>query len=299
MQAEHIPVHLGAMPVAVAAVLGEEQRPGDAWILNDPYRGGTHLPDITLVSPVFVGRRAGGLCRQPRPPRGRRRQAARQHAGRLAHARRGGRCDPAEPARERGPARRGAARGSQRPNAQPRPAASRPARPARRRPCGRLTPHGAGGALRDRPGARGDARDARLRRAPHARAHRGAGRRRARGPRRARGGGRRPRAPAARRGGGRRAAARLQRFGGAARRQPQLPTGGHAVRLLLRGARAHRPRRAGLRRRLPAGDRHAPRRARCSTRARRPRWSPATWRPRRGWRTSCWPRSAARSARAR
>jgi N-methylhydantoinase B len=53
MQAEHIPVHLGAMPFAVAAVLGEEQRPGDAWILNDPYRGGTHLPDITLVSPVF------------------------------------------------------------------------------------------------------------------------------------------------------------------------------------------------------------------------------------------------------
>jgi len=54
MQAEHIPVHLGSMPDAVAAVLGEEHRPGLAWILNDPYRGGTHLPDITLVSPVFV-----------------------------------------------------------------------------------------------------------------------------------------------------------------------------------------------------------------------------------------------------
>jgi N-methylhydantoinase B len=54
MQAEHIPVHLGAMPVAVAAVLEEDQRPGDAWILNDPYRGGTHLPDITLVTPVFT-----------------------------------------------------------------------------------------------------------------------------------------------------------------------------------------------------------------------------------------------------
>ena len=54
MQAEHIPVHLGAMPTAVAAVLDEEHRPGDAWILNDPYRGGTHLPDITLVSPVFA-----------------------------------------------------------------------------------------------------------------------------------------------------------------------------------------------------------------------------------------------------
>jgi N-methylhydantoinase B len=54
MQAEHIPVHLGSMPEAVAAILGEEQRPGAAWILNDPYRGGTHLPDVTLISPVFA-----------------------------------------------------------------------------------------------------------------------------------------------------------------------------------------------------------------------------------------------------
>jgi N-methylhydantoinase B len=55
MQAEHIPVHLGSMPDAVAAILAEEQRPGVAWVLNDPYRGGTHLPDVTLISPVFVG----------------------------------------------------------------------------------------------------------------------------------------------------------------------------------------------------------------------------------------------------
>jgi N-methylhydantoinase B len=54
MQAEHIPVHLGSMPDAVAAVLDEEHRPGDTWILNDPYRGGTHLPDVTLISPVFA-----------------------------------------------------------------------------------------------------------------------------------------------------------------------------------------------------------------------------------------------------
>src|SRR3954469_2905307 len=53
MQAEHIPVHLGAMPSAVKAVLDEQHEPGDAWILNDPYRGGTHLPDITVISPVF------------------------------------------------------------------------------------------------------------------------------------------------------------------------------------------------------------------------------------------------------
>jgi len=55
MQAEHIPVHLGAMPAAVASVLSEEHAPERSWILNDPYRGGTHLPDITVITPVFVG----------------------------------------------------------------------------------------------------------------------------------------------------------------------------------------------------------------------------------------------------
>ena len=55
MQAEHIPVHLGAMPSAVAAVLAEPHEPGAAWILNDPYRGGTHLPDITVIAPLFHG----------------------------------------------------------------------------------------------------------------------------------------------------------------------------------------------------------------------------------------------------
>ncbi|HLI32664.1 MAG TPA: hydantoinase B/oxoprolinase family protein [Solirubrobacteraceae bacterium] len=54
MQAEHIPVHLGAMPEAVAAVLGFEQRPGSSFILNDPYAGGTHLPDITIITPAFL-----------------------------------------------------------------------------------------------------------------------------------------------------------------------------------------------------------------------------------------------------
>jgi len=55
MQAEHIPVHLGAMPAAVEAVLEEDHAPGRSWILNDPYRGGTHLPDITVITPVFDG----------------------------------------------------------------------------------------------------------------------------------------------------------------------------------------------------------------------------------------------------
>ena len=53
MQAEHIPVHLGAMPAAVASVLERDHAPGRSWILNDPYRGGTHLPDITVITPVF------------------------------------------------------------------------------------------------------------------------------------------------------------------------------------------------------------------------------------------------------
>ncbi|HEX5468637.1 MAG TPA: hydantoinase B/oxoprolinase family protein [Gaiellaceae bacterium] len=54
-QAEHIPVHLGAMPEAVAAVMVQDPGPGEAWILNDPYTGGTHLPDITLVSRTELG----------------------------------------------------------------------------------------------------------------------------------------------------------------------------------------------------------------------------------------------------
>ncbi|GAB4521233.1 MAG: hydantoinase B/oxoprolinase family protein [Anaerolineales bacterium] len=56
-QAAHIPVHLGAMPLSVAAAVrkfGHDLRPGDAVMLNDPFEGGTHLPDITLVSPVFT-----------------------------------------------------------------------------------------------------------------------------------------------------------------------------------------------------------------------------------------------------
>jgi N-methylhydantoinase B len=51
-QAEHIPVHLGAMPEAVTAVRERDPAPGDVFVVNDPYAGGTHLPDLTLVSPV-------------------------------------------------------------------------------------------------------------------------------------------------------------------------------------------------------------------------------------------------------
>jgi N-methylhydantoinase B len=55
VQAEHIPVHLGAMPDAVAAVRALEPAREEIYILNDPYAGGTHLPDITLVSRTDVG----------------------------------------------------------------------------------------------------------------------------------------------------------------------------------------------------------------------------------------------------
>ena len=55
-QAAHIPVHLGAMPDSVAVVLAtfDDWQPGDVVLLNDPYAGGSHLPDITMVSPVFL-----------------------------------------------------------------------------------------------------------------------------------------------------------------------------------------------------------------------------------------------------
>ena len=54
-QAEHIPVHLGAMPDAVAAVLRHEPAANDVFVLNDPFAGGTHLPDISLVSRTEAG----------------------------------------------------------------------------------------------------------------------------------------------------------------------------------------------------------------------------------------------------
>src|SRR5678815_4906568 len=74
-QGDHMPVHLGSMPMAVAAALKEIKiEPGDVVALNDPFAGGTHLPDVTLVSGVYgetgrggdgeTGRRAGGKTRR-------------------------------------------------------------------------------------------------------------------------------------------------------------------------------------------------------------------------------------------
>src|SRR5512135_2429415 len=55
-QADHIPVHVGAMRFAVQAVqeaFGETVREGDIYLLNDPYHGGSHQPDLTVIVPVF------------------------------------------------------------------------------------------------------------------------------------------------------------------------------------------------------------------------------------------------------
>ena len=59
-QAAHIPVHLGAMPESVAAVRARDPQPGDVFLLNDPYHGGSHLPDLTLVEAVEIDGVIGG-----------------------------------------------------------------------------------------------------------------------------------------------------------------------------------------------------------------------------------------------
>src|SRR5260370_157545 len=59
-QAAHIPVHLGALAQAVVAVRALEPEPGEVFVLNDPYAGGSHLPDLTLVGAIAVEQALGG-----------------------------------------------------------------------------------------------------------------------------------------------------------------------------------------------------------------------------------------------
>ena len=62
-QATHIPVHLGSMAYAMGPIAGSRDwQPGDLLAVNDPFRGGTHLPDITLIAPAFVEDRLVGFC---------------------------------------------------------------------------------------------------------------------------------------------------------------------------------------------------------------------------------------------
>ena len=79
--APHMPVHLGSMGESVRTVLklrGATMRPGDVFALNNPYNGGTHLPDVTVVMPVFDERgRLLFFTAVARPPRRHR----RHHAG--------------------------------------------------------------------------------------------------------------------------------------------------------------------------------------------------------------------------
>ncbi len=60
-QAAHIPVHLGALADAVAAVRAEDPAPGEKFLLNDPYAGGSHLPDLTLVEAIAIDGAVGGF----------------------------------------------------------------------------------------------------------------------------------------------------------------------------------------------------------------------------------------------
>ena len=225
VQAEHIPVHLGAMPEAVAAVRARDPAPGELYVLNDPYTGGTHLPDITIVSRVAV--RVRGLARAPR---GRGRDGAGQPAGRVPELYQEGVIVPPVRlgdevltlllANMRNPDER---RGDLRAQVAAHQLAER-----------RL------GELVERRGERGGhGRDGRalplFGAGRPGRARRPAGRP-VRGRRRSRAADRLARDP--RRGDdlGRRGGDRLRGHVAAARRQPQLPAGGHALGVLLRRA---------------------------------------------------------------
>ncbi len=297
MQAEHIPVHLGAMPAAVAAVLGEEHAPGVSWILNDPFAGGTHLPDITVITPVFAPAGAGGTL-------------IGFAASRAHHADVGARVPGSMPADSRRLQDEGVVISPRRLDERTiEELVARMRQPRERRADLRaqLAANSTGvlrlTELAHRIGAE------RLRAATDAvldyserrtaRLSGGAARRRAARRGRARGARRRSRVAPARGPRRRAAAAGLLRQRAPARRQPQLPARRHALGLPVRRARAHRPRHPAHRRRVPPDRACARPRAACSTRGPAPPWRPATSRRPRVSPTSCSRRSGARRARAR
>ena len=285
-QAEHIPVHLGAMPEAVAAVRAHDPAPGEPWILNDPYAGGTHLPDLTIVTRTSLGyavSRAhhadvGGA--EPGQP-----------SGRVDDARGGRGGDPADATRRH---RRSSDLVS--PDAQPGRAPRRPSCAARgahaRRPQGRR-------ALRS---TRTRARLSRDGRAPRVLGARRLARRSRelpdgtlRGSRRARDAGRAARAPGRRDDRRRLDRHRLRRNRAPASRQPQLPARGHPLRLLLRRPLPDRARSSGFGGRVHPGHRSRARGLSRQRPALRPRSPRATRRRRAGSSTSSSPRSRTRS----
>ena len=108
VQAEHIPVHLGSMPASVRAALdayGDAVAPGEHVLLNDPFAGGTHLNDLTLVTPVHVDGRHRRMGGEPGPPCRRRWRGTGLHPRRCCRDRAGGPSHPAD-APVRRPSRR-------------------------------------------------------------------------------------------------------------------------------------------------------------------------------------------------
>ena len=173
-QAEHIPVHLGAMPESVAAVIAHDPQPGETWILNDPFAGGSHLPDITMVTALD-----GAFAVHPRAPLRRRRDHARLAARDLDVDLAGGRDRPARAAHRRG------ARSAARQRSHARDPARRPRR------AGGGEPRGGRASPRAAVPARGGLRRRdRLRGAPRTRGDRAAAQRPLRGGGRGRDGGR-------------------------------------------------------------------------------------------------------------
>ncbi|WP_208638159.1 hydantoinase B/oxoprolinase family protein, partial [Streptomyces murinus] len=100
--APHIPVHLGSMGTSVKEVIrrrGDSMRPGDTYAVNDPYHGGTHLPDVTVITPVFDTQTPGTGA--PADPETRRPRILFYVASRGHHAEIGGIAPGSMPAHSR------------------------------------------------------------------------------------------------------------------------------------------------------------------------------------------------------
>ena len=158
-QAVTVPFHLGSVPHAMETLLakwGDRMRPGDVFVMNDPFDGGIHLQDIFVFKPVFLDGRADRLRDDDRAPRRRRRTAAR--LGRLRqHRDLPGGHPPALAAAVR-PRRagRGDLRGDPRERAHPADDARRPRRAGRGDVRRRARAAGARAALRRRAARRSD-----------------------------------------------------------------------------------------------------------------------------------------------
>ena len=285
VQAEHIPVHLGAMPEAVAAVMARDPEPGEVYVDQRPVHG-RHAPARTSRSSRAI---PCGFAVLARAPRRRRRHGAGEPARRLD------RHLPGRPRAAAGAARRRAADGAAREHAQPRRAPRRPRGTARGPPARRAAPRrsSSSGAAPTRSPTRWTSSTA----TPSASSARRSPGFRTAATRRTtpRAGGGRARAPGGRDDRGRRDRRSTSPDVAAARGQPQLPARRHEVGLLLRRPLPDRARPSLFRRRVRARPRDGPGGLGSSTRCRRLRSSPATRRRRAASSTSSSPLSARRS----